>query len=171
MSSAHGFGRWYGGGDTDAVSMIESPGITPAQRLFHVLIVDDDAGDVLLVDEALTDRQINHQLHTAADGAQALEILRDPARSRPDLILLDLNMPRMGGRELLAEIKADPALRSIPVVVLSTSIIEEDITTSYELRANAYVAKPVDLDAFMDTVRQIDDFYLGVVRLPAQDRL
>ncbi|WP_240746658.1 response regulator [Cryptosporangium phraense] len=133
---------------------------------FEVLIVDDDPGDVLLIEEALAERRLHHRLHTAGDGVLALEFLRDSAQPRPDLILLDLNMPRMNGRELLGEVKADPALRAIPVVVLSTSAVTEDVTDSYGLRANAYVTKPVDFDDFVATVQHIDDFYLGVVRLP-----
>ncbi|MFG1928616.1 response regulator [Cryptosporangium sp. NPDC048952] len=139
-----------------------------AGRPFEVLIVDDDAGDVLLIDEALTDRRVGHRLHTASDGVRALEFLRDPDRPRPDLILLDLNMPRMGGREVLAEVKADPSLRCIPIVVLSTSVVDEDVHVSYDLRANAYVAKPTDFDDFVAAVQHIDDFYLGVVRLPGR---
>ncbi|MFG1928901.1 response regulator [Cryptosporangium sp. NPDC048952] len=143
------------------------PGTDPETgRPFDVLIVDDDAGDVLLIDEALSDRQIHHRLHTAADGVRALEFLRDPAQPRPDLILLDLNMPRMSGREVLAQVKADPELRRIPIVVLSTSVIEDDVSASYGLRANAYVTKPVDFDEFVAAVQRIDEFYLGVVRLP-----
>lgn len=146
--------------------MRTSPGTGSASGFSEILVVDDDAGDVLLIEEALTDRQIRHRLHTAADGIQALEFLRDPARPRPNLILLDLNMPRMNGREVLAAVKADPTLRSIPIVVLSTSTVDEDVAVSYGLRANAYVTKPVDLDEFTATVQQIDDFYLGLVRLP-----
>ena len=129
-------------------------------------MVDDDPGDVLLIEEAFLARRIGHRFHTAGDGVIALDYLRDPDRPRPDLVLLDLNMPRMDGREVLSEIKTDPALRSIPVVVLSTSVVDEDVLASYELRANAYITKPVDLDEFTATVHQIDSFYLGVVQLP-----
>ncbi|MFG1926824.1 response regulator [Cryptosporangium sp. NPDC048952] len=133
---------------------------------YDVLIVDDDAGDVLLIDEALTDRRIPHRLHTASNGVEALEYLRDDSRPRPDLILLDLNMPRMNGREVLDQVKNDPALRQIPIVVLSTSTIDQDVVASYDLHANAYVTKPVDFDEFLRAVQRIDDFYLGIVRLP-----
>jgi CheY-like chemotaxis protein len=131
-----------------------------------VLVVDDDPADMLLIHEAFAGRQVAHRIHEAGDGVAALKFLRDPAESRPDLIVLDLNMPRMNGREFLAEVKTDPELRPIPVVVLSTSTIDDDITTSYDLRANAYLTKPVDLDEFTAAVHHIDDFYLGVVRLP-----
>lgn len=136
-------------------------------RPFDVLVVDDDAGDVLLIQDALADRKLARQLHVAGDGLAALEFLRDPQRPRPHLMLLDLNMPVMGGRELLGQVKSDPVLRSIPIVVLSTSVTDEDVLVSYELRANAYVAKPLDLDEFIATIHQIDDFYLGIVQLPS----
>jgi CheY-like chemotaxis protein len=143
-----------------------SDSATSVDRPYVILVVDDDAGDVLLVREAFAGKRIPHQLHTAVDGVDALEFLREPGRPRPDLVVLDLNMPRMNGREFLAEVKADPLLRSIPIVVLSTSVTDEDVVSSYELRANAYLTKPVDLDEFTATVHTINDFYLGLVRLP-----
>lgn len=135
-------------------------------RPYDVLLAEDDAGDALLVEEAFLSRGFGQTLHTVGDGVQALEYLRDPARRRPDLIILDLNMPRMDGRETLAAIKADPDLRTIPVVILTTSDAPRDVADSYQLHANAYVCKPTELDAFLDTVRTIDDFYLDLVRLP-----
>ncbi|MCK9929496.1 response regulator [Frankia sp. Mgl5] len=137
-----------------------------AVRAFNILLVEDDPGDTLMVEEALTDRGVNHELHVAVDGVEAMAYLRDPANPRPDLILLDLNMPRMDGREVLSALKADPRLLSIPVVVLTTSEAPDDVLYSYTLHANAYVSKPVDFEAFVEVIHRIDDFYLGLVRLP-----
>ena len=136
----------------------------------EVLLVEDDPGDVLMTREAFADNKVRNRLNVVSDGEEALAYLRrDPPYTdavRPDLILLDLNLPRRDGREVLAEIKGDPALHQIPVVVLTTSQSDEDILRSYELHANAYVTKPVDFDRFIEVVRQIDDFFLTVVKLP-----
>lgn len=136
----------------------------------EVLIVDDDAGDVLMIEEALTANSVVSQLHVVADGIEALAFLRreEPHTEapRPQLILLDLNMPRMDGREVLAAVKSDEELRSIPVVVLTSSALDEDVLRSYELRANAFVTKPVDLDEFTAIVQRIESFYGQTVRLP-----
>ncbi|HXA31262.1 MAG TPA: response regulator [Acidimicrobiales bacterium] len=135
-----------------------------------VLLVEDDAGDVLITREALQGSKLVHNLHVVDNGERAVEFLRRqgdyPDAPRPDLILLDLNLPRLDGREVLARIKADQSLRQIPVVILTTSDAEEDVLRSYDLHANAYVTKPVEFDAFITVVRQIDDFFLSVVRLP-----
>jgi CheY-like chemotaxis protein len=139
-----------------------------AARPVTVLLVEDDPGDVLLIKEAFADHKLNNTLLVASDGVEALELLRSPDTERPDLVLLDLNLPRKDGRDVLREIKADDALRSIPVVVLTTSDAEEDILRSYDLHANAYVTKPVDFDRFIDVVRQIDDFFVSVVKLPGR---
>lgn len=139
-----------------------------AARPITVLLVEDDPGDVLLIREAFEDHKLNNTLLVAGDGVEALELLRNPETERPDLVLLDLNLPRKDGREVLREIKADDALRSIPVVVLTTSDAEEDILKSYDLHANAYVTKPVDFDRFIDVVRQIDEFFVSVVKLPGR---
>lgn len=137
-----------------------------------ILLVEDDPGDVLITTEALEQTKLLHELATVSDGEAALDYLhrRGPYAdaARPDLVLLDLNLPRRDGREVLAEAKSDVSLRSIPIVVLSTSEAEEDILRSYDLHANAYVSKPVDFDAFVRIVRQIDDFFLTVVRLPTR---
>lgn len=136
----------------------------------NILLVEDDPADVRLTREALTDSKVSNELFVATSGPQALELLRGEGEAsipRPDLILLDLNMPGMSGQEVLEEIKNDPTLRSIPVTVLTTSQAEEDIVRSYELRANAYVTKPVDLDQFLTVVRSIEDFWFQVVRLPS----
>jgi CheY-like chemotaxis protein len=140
-----------------------------AESVFEILLVDDDDGDVLLIKEALSERGLARNLTVARDGVEAVQILQDPGRSTPDLILLDLNMPRMHGREVLATIKNDPALRHIPVVILTTSRSADDIVGSYALHANAYVSKPSEFDAFADRVREIDAFYLGLVRLPRRE--
>ena len=137
-----------------------------------VLLVEDDPGDVLMTREAFEHYRIRNELHVVGDGEQAMHFLRragDYANSpRPGLILLDLNLPRRNGHEVLAEVKADPDLLSIPVVVLTTSQAEEDILRSYSLHANAYISKPVDFERFIDVVRQIDDFFLTLVKLPGE---
>jgi CheY-like chemotaxis protein len=131
-----------------------------------ILLVEDDAGDVVLVREAMSEDTIQNELQVVSDGVLALEHLRDPSHPLPDLILLDLNLPRKDGREVLAEIRADPALSHLPVVILTTSDAETDILRSYELHANAYVTKPVDLNRFLEVVRAIDHFFVSVVQLP-----
>ena len=142
----------------------------PDTRFINVLLVEDDPGDVLMTREAFDDF-VNNNLDVVNDGAEAIAFLRkeEPYQeaSTPDLILLDLNLPRRDGREVLAEIKADPSLRHIPVVVLTTSAADEDILRSYQLHANAYVTKPVDFENFIKAIRQIDHFFVSVVRLPA----
>lgn len=138
----------------------------------EVLLVEDDPGDELMTREAFQDNKIRNTLHVARDGEEALDFLyRRGAHGgapRPDLILLDLNLPKYDGRQVLEQIKRDPELALIPVVVLTTSSAEEDILRSYKLHANAYVTKPVDLDQFIAAVRQIDDFFVTVVRLPGR---
>ena len=136
----------------------------------EVLLVEDDPGDVLMIREAFAENKLRNHLTVASDGEQASDILHrrgDYSQApRPDIVLLDLNLPRKDGRELLTEIKADADLRTIPVVILTTSAAEEDILRSYQLHANAYVTKPVDFDRFIEVVRQIDEFFLSVVKLP-----
>jgi CheY-like chemotaxis protein len=140
----------------------------------EVLLVDDDPGDVVLTTEAFEHNKVNNRLSVVADGVEALQFLRRQApyedAHTPDLILLDLNLPRKDGRQVLAEIKADATLRRIPVVVLTTSKAEEDILRSYDLHANAYVTKPVDFERFLEVVRQIDEFFVSVVKLPPRGR-
>ncbi len=138
-------------------------------RAVEILLVEDNPGDVRLTREALKEGKVLNNLTVAGDGAEALAILRrglDDGSRCPDLILLDLNLPKMDGREVLEEIKGDEQLRRIPVVVLTTSSAEEDILRSYNLHANCYVTKPVDLEQFMKVVLSIEDFWLTVVRLP-----
>ena len=135
-----------------------------------VLLVEDDAGDVLLIREAFEHNKVHNNLPVVADGVEAIEFLRREGThrtaERPDLILLDLNLPRVDGREVLARIKDDEVLRRIPVVVLTTSEAEEDILRSYDLHANAYVTKPVSFDRFLEVIRQVDEFFITIVRLP-----
>jgi CheY-like chemotaxis protein len=143
---------------------------TPEPRAIEVLLVEDDPGDVLLTREAFEHQKVHNRLHVVPNGEDALHFLRKEApfddAPHPDLILLDLNLPGMHGREVLAAVKADPQLRCIPVVILTTSEDEEDVLRSYQLHANAYVTKPVDFERFMDVVRAIDEFFVSVVRLP-----
>lgn len=138
--------------------------------VLQILMVEDNPGDVQLTSENLADCKILHELHVARDGIEALEFLRGEGSfsgvPRPDLVLLDLNLPRKDGREVLAEMKTDPALRSIPVVVLTSSSAEEDVLRSYDLQASAYVTKPVDLDGFSKIVKGIEHFWFSVVRFP-----
>ncbi|MBM7119273.1 response regulator [Archangium primigenium] len=140
-------------------------------RPIEILLVEDNPGDVRLTIEALKEGKVRNRLSVARDGVEAIAFLRRQGAhadaARPDLILLDLNLPRKDGREVLAEIKEDPSLRRIPVVVLTTSKAEEDILRTYDLHANCYINKPVDLEQFITVVRSIDDFWLSVVRLPA----
>lgn len=138
----------------------------------EILMVDDSMGDVRLAQEALKEARVANRLSIVHDGEQAMAFLRREDgygdAPRPDLVLLDLNMPRMDGREVLAQIKGDPDLRTIPVVVLTTSEAEADIVKAYDLHANAYITKPVDLEAFLDAVRVVEEFWLTVVRLPGR---
>jgi CheY-like chemotaxis protein len=137
-------------------------------RPIEILLIEDDPGDVLLTTEAFEASKVTNVLRVVSDGAEAIEHLRAhaDAGTAPDLVLLDLNLPKVSGPEILEFIKTDPRLRRIPVVVLTTSAAEEDIVRTYDRHANAYVTKPVDVDRFLDVVRQIDDFYLTVVQLP-----
>jgi CheY-like chemotaxis protein len=138
--------------------------------LISVLLVDDDPGDVLLVREAFDDHKVGNLLSVVSDGVEALEYVRAQGSygdaNRPDLVLLDLNLPRKSGIEVLEEIKSDPELSTIPVVVLTTSEAEEDIVRAYKLHANAYITKPVDFEQFTRIVHQIDEFFIGLVKLP-----
>lgn len=140
------------------------------QMGIEVLLVEDDPGDVLMTREAFEEHKVANRLSVVSDGVSAMAFLRREGEHadapRPDLVLLDLNLPRMDGREVLAAVKADEELRHIPVVVLTTSEAEEDVLRSYSLHANAYVTKPVDFERFIEVVRQIDDFFVSVVRLP-----
>jgi len=136
----------------------------------HVLLVEDSPGDVRLTQEAFREANITIQLHVVPDGVEAMEFLRNEGghaeSPRPDLILLDLNLPRMDGREVLALIKADADLKSIPTVILTTSEAEVDIAKSYDLQANCYLSKPVQLDSFESLVKSINDFWLTKAKLP-----
>jgi len=132
-----------------------------------ILLVEDNPADVRLTQEAFKEARVPNRLHVARDGVEALSMLRDATRAvpRPDLVLLDLNLPRKDGREVLQDIKQDEALRHIPVVVLSTSQSEQDIARSYRLGANAFVTKPVDIDRFFQVIRSLEQFWLDTARL------
>jgi CheY-like chemotaxis protein len=139
-------------------------------RPVDVLLVEDDEGDALMTREAFEFYRIRNTLHVVTDGEQALDFVRRQGRfadaPRPGLILLDVNLPRVSGLEVLAELKQDPELRVIPIVMLTTSQAEEDILRSYKLHANAYVSKPVDFEHFIEAIRQIDTFFMALVQLP-----
>lgn len=145
---------------------MKRPELTPVE----ILLVEDNPGDVRLTREALQEARVLNRLHVVSDGVEAVDFLKHRGRHtdapRPELILLDLNLPRKDGREVLAEIKDDPELKRIPVVVLTTSRAEEDIVRSYNLHANAYVAKPVGMPEFLEAVRSLENFWLAVVTLP-----
>jgi CheY-like chemotaxis protein len=144
-----------------------------AFKPIDILLVEDNPGDVRLTKEALLEGRVLNRIYVANDGVEALEFLRregryaDAPAPRPDIILLDLNMPRMDGRECLAIIKADPNLRRIPVVILTTSEADQDVFKSYDQHANCYIAKPVDIEQFMRIVRSIKQFWFSIVDLPA----
>ena len=145
---------------------------TDSGIMIQILLVEDDPGDVLITREAFADNKVRNHLSVVSDGEAAMAFLRREGEfasaPRPDLVLLDLNLPRKAGHEVLAEIKSDADLQRIPVVILTTSDAEEDILRSYDLHANAYVTKPVDFDRFLNAVRQIDDFFVTVVKLPSR---
>ncbi|HNX53245.1 MAG TPA: response regulator [Pontiellaceae bacterium] len=139
-------------------------------RAIEILLVEDNPGDVRLTQEALKENKIRNNLHVAKDGIEAMQFLRRmngyENTPRPDLILLDLNLPKKDGREVLAEIKTDEKLRAIPVVILTTSDAEDDVAKSYDMHANCYVRKPIDLNRFIEVVKIIENFWLSIVELP-----
>lgn len=145
-------------------------GDVPPIRPIEILLVEDDEADVRLTQEALADAKVKNTLHIARDGVEAMKILQaredDPERRRPDLVLLDLNLPRKSGQAVLEEVKSDPDLRRIPIVILTTSSQHEDILNTYDLGANAYVTKPVTLEQLTKVVDAVDDFWLSIVQLP-----
>jgi two-component system, chemotaxis family, response regulator Rcp1 len=142
----------------------------PSTRPIEVLLVEDNPGDVRLTQEALKDGKIQVRLSVASDGVEAMDFLlhrgKHTQAPTPDLILLDLNLPRMSGRDVLREIKNDPGLKRLPVIVMTTSKAEQDIARAYSLNANCYITKPLELDEFLNVVRTIEDFWLTVVTLP-----
>ena len=156
------------GGTSEEMVLIRRLG-----RVAEILLVEDNPGDARLTVEAFADGKVRNNLNVVPDGIEAMRYLRKEGpyadRPRPDIILLDLNLPKKDGREVLAEIKSDSDLKSIPVVILTTSKAEEDILRTYELHANCYITKPVDLDNFIEVVRSIEDFWLTLVRLPRSD--
>jgi len=148
------------------MSLERVDGVAPIE----ILLVEDSPGDVRLTQVALRDAKMRNELHVASDGIEATRFLRREGKHadapRPDLILLDLNLPKKSGREVLEEIKRDPKLKTIPVVILTTSAAEEDVLRSYQLHANCYITKPVDFDQFIKVVKNIDNFWLAIVNLP-----
>lgn len=148
-------------------------GAIDMSRPIELLLVEDNPGDVRLTQEALKGGKVLNNLSVVNDGVEALAFLRREdeykGASRPDIVLLDLNLPRKDGREVLKEIKEDPNLKRIPVVVLTTSKAEQDVLKSYDLHANCYITKPVDFEQFMDVVKAIESFWLTIVKLPPKD--
>jgi len=145
--------------------------INPLGRPADFLLVEDNPGDVRLTQEALKSHKVQNNLHVAIDGEEAMAFLHRQGKyanaPRPDIILLDLNLPKKDGREVLAEIKSDPNLRTIPVVIITSSEAEQDVIKSYNLNANCYVTKPVNLDQFIKVVQSVNDFWLTIVKLPS----
>ncbi len=139
---------------------------------FEILLVEDNPGDVLLTREVFNEGRLAHRLSAVGDGEEAIQFLRHEGKyqdaPRPDVILLDLNLPKKDGRELLAEIKEDPSLRNIPIIVLTTSDAEQDVWRAYRLHANCYLTKPIEVDDFIRKIRSLEDFWLTVVRLPGK---
>lgn len=137
---------------------------------FEILLVEDNPGDVFLTQEAFREGQFEHRLSVAEDGEQALRFLRREGSyknaPRPDLILMDLNLPKKDGREVLAEVKSDPGLKHIPVIVLTMSEADQDVTRAYKLHANCYLTKPIEMDNFLKMIRSVEDFWLSIARLP-----
>jgi two-component system, chemotaxis family, response regulator Rcp1 len=144
-------------------------------EMIDILLVEDNEGDARLAKEAMRDSKIQNTLHHVIDGEEAMDFLRQRGNytkvPRPDLILLDLNLPKMDGRQVLAEIKGDENLKRIPVVILTVSSAEEDIFKAYNLHANCYITKPIDLSQFMKVVRSVEDFWLTIVKLPSGNHL
>jgi CheY-like chemotaxis protein len=139
-------------------------------ELASILLVEDDPGDVVLIRDALAEHKVGNSLSVVSDGVEAMEFIRGEGahvgREHPDLVLLDLNLPRKNGAEVLAEIKGDPELATIPVIVLTTSDSEADVVSAYQSHANAFITKPLDFERFKEIVHRIDDFFIGIVRLP-----
>jgi CheY-like chemotaxis protein len=135
-------------------------------ELMHILLVEDSVADVEMTLEALQDAKVANEVTVVRDGASAIALLMDAAQSKPDLVILDLNLPRMTGHEVLSRMRKDDRLRRIPVAVLTTSSAEADVAKTYDLGANCFLTKPVDIDQFVRVVHSIDDFWLGLVRLP-----
>ena len=143
------------------------------RKLVEILLVEDNPGDIRLTQEAIKETKILNNLSVVMDGVEAMAYLRREGEyseaARPDLVLLDLNLPKKDGREVLEEIKQDPSLRQIPVVVLTVSQAEQDILKSYDLHANCFISKPINLDQFVEVVKAIEDFWLTIVKLPPKE--
>ena len=147
--------------------------MTQKSKPIEILLVEDNPGDARLTVEALKESKLLNNLHHVADGQEAITFLKQEGahqgKPRPDIILLDLNLPKKSGHEVLSEVKADPNLKSIPVVVLTSSEAERDIVMTYKLHANCYITKPVDLDKFISIIQKIEQFWMTIVKLPAID--
>jgi CheY-like chemotaxis protein len=143
-----------------------------SNKPFYIMLVEDNPGDVRLTQEALKESKLYHELFIAMDGEEALEFLHQEGRFEevpiPDIILLDLNLPKKNGREVLAEIKEDPKLKQIPVVILTTSEADIDIERCYEMHANCYITKPVEFEKFLEMIKKVEDFWLSIVKLPGE---
>ena len=138
-------------------------------RTLHLLLIEDNEGDILLTQEALSDIALRNSLTVMRDGEQALDFLQNSKNQLPDIILLDINLPRMDGKEFLSRVKTDPSLRHIPIVVLTTSSSGRDIKDAYTLYANCYITKPVDFDSFVQVIRAIERFWIHIVQLPTNE--
>ena len=132
----------------------------------HILLVEDNPGDARLAVEALTEGKVTNNITVAQDGVEAIEFLRNEENPRPDLIFLDLNLPKMNGKDVLAIIKKDPGLKRIPVIILTTSNAEDDIASTYDLQANCYITKPVGFDQFIEVIQSVENFWFSIVKLP-----
>jgi chemotaxis family two-component system response regulator Rcp1 len=141
--------------------------VTRNAELMHILLVEDSVADVEMTLEALQDAKVANEVTVVRDGASAIALLLDATQAKPDLVILDLNLPRMSGHEVLSRMRNDDRLRRIPVAVLTTSSAESDVAKTYDLGANCFLTKPVDIDQFVHVVQSIDDFWLGLVRLPS----
>ncbi len=142
----------------------------PTISSINVLLVEDNQDDIILTQEAFSEARIHLNLYTSRDGVQALEFLNNPNNPKPDLILLDLNMPRKDGRETLEEIKAHPQFKRIPVIILTTSEAEKDIISAYDKNANSYIVKPVSFDQFIEVVQALEEFWFSIVKLPSENQ-
>ena len=140
--------------------------MTQSDQPIQILLVEDNPGDARLAVEALTEGEINNNISVVQDGVEAVSFLRDENNPRPHLIFLDLNLPKMNGKEVLAVIKKDPNLKRIPVIILTTSDAEQDISATYDLQANCYITKPVGFDQFIEVIQSVENFWLSIVKLP-----
>lgn len=140
--------------------------MSDSAEAIHILIVEDNPGDARLAEEALTEGKVSNKITLAKDGVEAMDYLKNEDNPCPDLIFLDLNLPKMNGKDVLAEIKKDPRLKRIPVIILTTSNADEDISSTYDLHANCYITKPVGFDQFIEVIQSVENFWFSIVKLP-----